>query len=109
MSTSRYCEPCDRFLRGDLIITSQTETSVVFEHHRDFQSFNEALHLPCAICSLAWTYVRSQPSIDHWFGLSGVYSFAPSERDLKFRSEGHEGNEGQYLSDLLSLEQWQGK
>jgi hypothetical protein len=105
MSTSRYCEPCSCFLRGEIVITFQTKSSVTFEHHRDFQSFDTALRLPCAICSLAWTYAKSPPSMDDWAELLGAYSFGSLERDLKFYSEGHDRP---HVSDFLLLEPWQG-
>jgi hypothetical protein len=105
MSANRYCEPCDRFLRGEITITIQEKNQVTFEHHRDFQSFDTALRLQCAICSLAWTYAKSLPSMNHWIGMLGVYSFWPGERDLKFCSE---GQERLYFSDSLSLEPCQG-
>lgn len=54
MPDEQYCKPCERFLRGEAYITHQRRTCVVFIHHPNAESFNNALKLPCSICSLAW-------------------------------------------------------
>jgi hypothetical protein len=106
---SRCCEPCDRFLRGEINIISQDKAWVSFEHHRDFQSFDTALRLPCAICSLAWTYAARRPSSDNWVELLGTYScYSPSlVCTLYFHTERNE--QLKYTSDYLTFERWPSK
>jgi hypothetical protein len=112
MSESRYCEPCERFLRGDIIIKEKRIRlviskqlifeDVVFEHHRSFQSIDAALRLPCTICSRAWKHAKYPSSESSWRRLLGFYGFFEFKRNLGFVSEGGHS----YESDRLALEPW---
>jgi hypothetical protein len=108
MSENRYCEPCARFLRGEITITRQYTDVVTFEHHREFQSFDAALRMPCVICSLAWTYATNPPTMENWVGMLGTYCFGFPEPNLSFDTERVRGKKP-YSSDILSLVRWPSK
>jgi hypothetical protein len=73
MPDNLYCEPCRLLLRGELSVISHFENGVCFNHHDDYESFNTAMHLPCAICSLAYTYAKNSPCAVSWVKLVGYY------------------------------------
>ena len=92
MSDNLYCEPCSRFLRGELRLLRTREWAmkwaVAFEHHTDFESFENAMRLPCALCSLA--HHHSDDTLDalDWTPLEVCYRYdhINNTRNMWFRN-----------------------
>lgn len=59
MSEEKFCDPCTKLLRGEREHPHQVNTHVT--HHPDAKSFEEALRLPCTLCSLAWAQDKTVP------------------------------------------------
>lgn len=57
---------------------------VFFEHHTTFESFEEALSLPCAICSFAYAHDAKPPTALDWTTLMGHYLCLDHGRQLYF-------------------------
>lgn len=106
MSNDLYCEPCRRLLAGDIPIIEVDENSVEFDHHVEFNSFENAIGLPCSICSLAWHGASNSPSAHNWVKIRGNYYIDKEnqERRLDF-SSGH-NYRSSYHSNTLALIPW---
>lgn len=93
MSEEHYCEPCRRFLVGDLLIHSDKEgpDHIVFDHHLDYGSFEKAMQLPCLICTSAWANQKRTVNENDWKKLVGCYGFNRNngQRTLYFWADQH--------------------
>jgi hypothetical protein len=108
MSANLYCEPCCRLLCGEVSLIDESECHITFNHHYDFESFHKAMRLPCAICSLAYTYARNSPSALSWVKSVGQYIYVRGrheERTLSFFPDGPY-SKGSYRSATLILKPW---
>jgi hypothetical protein len=75
MTCNLYCEPCRRFLAGKMYVIDGDRNYVVFEHHDTFESFEDAMSLPCAICSFAYAHGVEKPTALEWTKLVGKYTY----------------------------------
>lgn len=106
MLDSLYCEPCYRFLRGDVVVIQDDKSSIVFEHHDDYGSLSNALNLPCTICSLAWQ--SDEPSELHCArGVRGTYSYNPHSTGHVMRFTYRDND--LYGSDQVVFIPWHGE
>jgi hypothetical protein len=64
---------------------------ITFNHHYDFKSFDTAMQLPCAICSLAYSYVEHPPSALSWVRTLGYYHCHSDEKLLRFYPDSEDG------------------
>lgn len=63
MTETKLCEPCRRLLVGDLPVHIDKECldEIKFDHHINYDSYKEAMQLPCSICTLAWLNAKDSP------------------------------------------------
>jgi hypothetical protein len=76
MSEEHYCEPCRRFLVGELLILHSNYEDpyrIFFDHHLDYGSFEKAMQLPCLICTSAWANEKKSLNEIRWKKLVGCY------------------------------------
>jgi hypothetical protein len=109
MPDNLYCEPCRRFAQGEAFKIDEFDSGrAEFTHHEDFASFNEAIQLPCSICTLAWRDVQKPLSTYNGeLGVMGWYSYSQrnNERRLWFFLLDRERNPGKQ-SNILALVPW---
>jgi hypothetical protein len=56
-------------------VIDENDIHIYFNHHYDLESFEKAMHLPCAICRLAYTYAQnSSPALSRAKTI-GCYTF----------------------------------
>jgi hypothetical protein len=112
MLDNLFCEPCLRLTRGEVFGIDEFDSGgTSFTHHDNFASFDEAIHLPCSICTLAWRDVQKPLSTSNWgCGLLGLYRYSRrnNERKFFFFLSGHEGKRGE-KSAILALVPWPGE
>jgi hypothetical protein len=107
MPDNLYCKPCRLLLCGELSVISHSENGVRFDHHDDYESFNTAMHLPCAICSLAYTYAKNSPCAVSWVKLVGYYHWRGDEPELRFYPDSQSLQDGWLKpSNDLVLKPW---
>ena len=86
MLDNLYCEPCHGLLVGKVNIISERYDCINFKHHDTFESFNKALRLPCAICTLVYAYSGQMPTALGWKKLLGSYQYFGDEHRLYFNT-----------------------
>jgi hypothetical protein len=60
MTTVKFCDPCQAFLRGERTEDGDRldqEFWICYVHHDTAESFRLALELPCAICIRLWAAI----------------------------------------------------
>ena len=109
MAENLYCEPCRKFLCGEVSIVYHYEgksmKSVSFEHHDSFESFDKAMKLPCAICTKVWSTNTALPTVRNWKPLKGTYYSFNGGRVLFFCPVGTFEVDAQSLE--LFFEPWE--
>lgn len=87
MTETKLCEPCRRFVVGDLRLRDDYNSRfvVAFDHHVDFDSYKEAMQLPCSICTLAWLNAKECPLESDFQGVTAVLLYGKWEDTLTLR------------------------
>lgn len=105
MPDALYCDDCQTFLRGVSTMIHQSDDSVLFEHHRNYEIFEKAMLLPGALCNFAWTNAEKLPSRSKTNRLTLRYTYPTYEN----RHRVHIGylqlnrNEGKLTDEMANL------